>query len=299
MTLISHGLKRRTFLHGVLAAGAAQMAWPATAAGPATVLPGAPISQVIPGVGVGFGGDSRAKLATALQALGGITQFVRPGMSVLVKPNIGYARHPSLGATSSPVLLYALLTLLRLQAPREIVVTDNPVGDPQLTFATTELGAAAQAGGAKVLLPHPRGFGESGAIADGCSLHVEALAEADVVINLACVKDHPLTGIAAATANLLGLLGGDRLRLHADIHDVLPQLATRLRPTLNIIDGQRVLVANGPLGGCTSLIEDGGCVAVSTDPLLLDRWAYRNLLRRHGNWPSFLEGAPGSSDTPG
>ena len=47
-------------------------------------------------------GDRVAMLDKALEALGGIGAFVKPGQTVLIKPNIGWDAAPSAAPTPTP-----------------------------------------------------------------------------------------------------------------------------------------------------------------------------------------------------
>ena len=70
--------------------------------------------------------------------------------------------------------------------------------------------------------------------------------------------------------NLYGILGGNRSRLHQDIHHSIVDLASFLRPTLVLLDATRVLLRNGPQGGSLADVEERNTLVASTDQVALD-----------------------------
>ena len=86
--------------------------------------------------------------------------------------------------------------------------------------------------------------------------------EADKIINLPIAKHHELTGATLGMKNWYGILGGQRNRLHQQIHQSLADLASFMLPTVTIIDCYRILLRNGPTGGNLEDVateEDHGC----------------------------------------
>ena len=65
-------------------------------------------------VGLGRGGDVRERMLKALDAVGGLSHFVQPGDTVLIKPNVAFDRSPNLGATTNPALIRTLINLLQI-----------------------------------------------------------------------------------------------------------------------------------------------------------------------------------------
>ena len=104
--------------------------------------------------------------------------------------------------------------------------------------------------------------------------------EADKVINLPIAKHHGLTGCTLGMKNWYGILGGERNRLHQQIHQSLADLAGFMLPTLTIMDCYRILLRNGPTGGNLEDVALKKTVVASTDPVALDAYvakAYWNI----------------------
>src|SRR5208337_690295 len=89
-----------------------------------------------------------------------------------------------------------------------------------------------------------------------------------------------LTGATLGMKNWYGILGGQRNRLHQQIHQSLVDLASFMLPTLTMMDAYRVLIRNGPTGGNLEDVELKKTLVAGTDPVALDAYvakAYWNL----------------------
>jgi len=73
--------------------------------------------------------------------------------------------------------------------------------------------------------------------------------DCDVLINVPIAKHHGLTRLTLGMKNLMGIMGGNRGKIHWDIDQNLADLTNFVRPKLTILDGVRVLLRNGPQGG--------------------------------------------------
>jgi uncharacterized protein (DUF362 family) len=98
------------------------------------------------------------------------------------------------------------------------------------------------------------------------------IAEAKCRVRRRC-KHHDLTGATLGMKNWLGVLGGQRQRLHQRIHESLADLADFLRLTLTILDAWRVLMRNGPTGGSPGDVELKKTLIAGTDPVAVDAYA--------------------------
>ncbi len=227
----------------------------------------------------------------ALEALGGMQRFVKPGETVLVKPNVAFDRSPMLGATTSPEVTAQVVRLCLEAGAGLVLVADNPIHKPEGCFWKTGVGPAVEAAGGRVLLPSPSAF-ERIPVPGTRVLHTwevfdEPLRRADRVIGVAPVKDHNLCGASMGLKNWYGLLGGRRQQFHQEIHQVIADFLELLRPTLTILDGTRVLMAHGPTGGSLSDVRRADTVAASTDPVAADAFGW-TLLQRKDPPPRYI-----------
>jgi uncharacterized protein (DUF362 family) len=223
-------------------------------------------------------GRDRAKaLRAGLKAMGGMEAFIKKGETVLLKPNAAFASPPLLGATTHPDLLAAAIQACFAAGAARVLVTDNPINDPQSCFRLSGLAAAARDHGAELILPSPERFNKTslagGRLIREWPLLWEPLAQADKLIGLAPVKDHHRSGASLSLKNFYGLLGGQRNIFHQDINGIIAELAALIRPSLVILDGVVSMQRNGPTGGSLDDLQQTGCLAVSSDPVAADAWA--------------------------
>lgn len=220
------------------------------------------------------GTDRTTSVRQAFAALGGMSAFVNPGEGVLLKVNAAFASPPTLGATSHPDLVAAVVQMCVDAGASRVIVTDNPINDPASCFALTGIGAAARQAGADVILPRESLF-QHFTVADGRLiknwpvLHTP-LAEVDRIIGMAPVKDHHRSGASMTLKNWYGLLGGRRNIFHQDVHTLIQELAVMIKPTAVVLDGTQSMMTNGPTGGSLSDLKATGTLIVSTDPVAAD-----------------------------
>jgi uncharacterized protein (DUF362 family) len=233
-----------------------------------------PSDPNLPEMAVAQNAEPEALARKVIQALGGMSRFVRRGDVVVVKPNIAWDRTPEQAANTNPQLVAEIVRLCLQAGAKKVIVTDVSCNDPRRCFERSGIAAAARAAGAEVLLPDERRFKEVDL--GGEVLHVwkvlDHFLEADKMINVPIAKHHSLTECTLGMKNWYGILGGPRHRLHQRIHESLADLADFMRPTLTIIDAYRILMRNGPTGGNVSDTAVKKTLVASTDPVALDAY---------------------------
>lgn len=235
------------------------------------------------------GGDPAANVRRCLAALGGMERFVRPGESVLIKPNVGWDRIPQQAANTDPEVVAELVRLCRAAGARRVVVTDISCNDPRRCFARSGIAAAAGAAGAQVIESHRLVLVPAALAGLAAGLEViEELFKADRVINVPVVKHHSLSRVTLGMKNWYGVLGNGRNRLHQAIDRSIAELGAAFRPTLTVMDATRVLLRNGPQGGSLNDVKAVEAVAAGTDPVLCDAWGAAQLGHAPQSLP-FLE----------
>jgi uncharacterized protein (DUF362 family) len=231
-------------------------------------------------------GEPRSLVAKALENLGGIARFIGRQDVVVLKPNIAWDRTPEQGANTNPELVAEVVRQSWQAGAKRVIVTDVSCNEPRRCFMRSGIQAAARAEGAEVILPNPDLFREvdlGGVVLKSWSVFTPFL-EADKIINLPIAKHHELTGATLGMKNWYGILGGQRNRLHQQIHQSLVDLANFMLPTLTILDCYRVLLRNGPTGGNLEDVAIKKTIVAGTDPVALDAWAakaYWNLDPTH------------------
>jgi uncharacterized protein (DUF362 family) len=232
------------------------------------------------------GTDAGAMVRAAIGEMGGIARFIRPGDSVLLKPNVAFDRAPLLGATTSPAVLKAVAELCREAGAKKIIVADNPINQPEGCFFKSGIKAAADEIGAELMLPRRSSFEEvkiDGEVLGTWTTFYEPFAVADKVIGIAPCKDHNLCSGSMTMKNWYGMLGGRRNQFHQAIHGIISDFPHMVKPTLVVLDATRVLMRNGPTGGSLSDVAVGDTLVVGTDMVAVDTFGYSLLGRDAAN----------------
>jgi len=234
------------------------------------------------------GQDPEKLVQAALGALGGLQAFVRKDDVVLLKPNVAFDRPASLGATTHPDVLRAVIRLCRQAGARRVVIADNPINQPEGCFFKTGIQQAAAETGAELALPRPSAFEPlqvGGEVLGTWPLFYAPFKEATKVIGIAPCKDHNLCSASMTMKNWYGLLGGRRNQFHQRIHGIIADFPHMIRPTLVLLDATRLLMRNGPTGGSLADVAAGDTLIAGTDMVAVDTLGYTLL----GRDPAKLE----------
>lgn len=293
----THGMRRRDFMRRLVkataaaaVAGSAAFALhrPARMAGPAQTqarpLPDFSIESLGRRMAIVTGPDRVKTVQRAFAALGGIERFIGRGDRVLLKVNAAFALPPALGATTHPELVAEVTRLCYQAGAAAVIVTDNPINDPQSCFRLTGIARAAEAAGARVVLPTESLF-KPATLPGGRLIHdwpvlIAPFDGVTKLIGIAPVKDHNRSGASMTMKNWYGLLGGARNVFHQDIHTIILELAMLVRPTLVILDGTTTMVTNGPTGGSLDDLKQTNTMIVSTDQVAADAFGATLLGKR-------------------
>lgn len=290
MTKVNEQLSRREFLMRSAKAGAAIAAAGALSyaiydkTGPAAhkeaqTLVTVPDFSVSPiqdkTMSIVTGADRKATVNKAIDLLGGIERFIKPGDRVLIKPNVGFAKAPSLGATTNPELVAEVAKLCyKRGGAKEVFVTDNPISDPESCFTLSGIGKAAREAGGKVMLPKDSYFKpttlKDATLIKNWPILYEPLKGINKIIGIAPIKDHRRSIASMSMKNWYGLLGGRRNIFHQDINTIIVELAMMVRPTLVILDGTEVMMTNGPTGGSITDLRRANTLIASCDQVAAD-----------------------------
>jgi uncharacterized protein (DUF362 family) len=228
-----------------------------------------------PAMTVVQGGEPRALVQKALENLGGIGRFISRQDVVVLKPNIAWDRTPEQAANTNPEVVAEVVRQCWQAGAKRVIVTDVSCNEPRRCFQRSGIQAAALAEHAEVILPDPELFREveiGGVVLKTWPIFTPFL-EADKIINLPIAKHHVLTGATLGMKNWYGILGGERNRLHQQIHQSLADLASFMLPTLTMIDCYRILLRNGPTGGNLEDVALKKTMVAGTDPVAIDAYA--------------------------
>ena len=226
-------------------------------------------------------GAPAAAARRAVELIGGMGAFVRPGRKVVVKPNIGWDRAPEQAANTHPEVVVAVVRLCLEAGAAEVLVFDRTCNDQRLCYRRSGIEAAVEGvGDRRVRIVHPdeRRYRSlaipGGKVLTSWEFYEEAIA-ADVFINVPIAKHHGLTVLTMSMKNVMGVAGGNRGRIHTDFDDKIVDLNLGRPSHLIVLDATRVLLAHGPQGGNLADVAHPGVVVAGTDVVAVDAYATR------------------------
>ena len=231
--------------------------------------------KTIPDLAVVTDGDPASMTRQAIKLLGGMKRFVSKGDVVVVKPNIGWDRSPEQAADTNPQVVAEVVKLCLEVGAKKVKVFDRSCNSASRCYRNSGIKKAASDAGADVSFVVDAGFSKmkfpEGEVLKQWYMYKPAL-EADVLINVPIAKNHGLTRLTMGIKNLMGIMGGDRGRIHLDIDDKLADLANFVRPQLTILDAYRILIKNGPTGGSLKDVQERKTVIVGTQIATVDAY---------------------------
>ena len=99
----------------------------------------------------------------------------------------------------------------------------------------------------------------------------EEILNADVFINVPVAKHHMDAKLTLAMKNLMGIIS-DRPIIHKNFGQRIADLASAVRPTLNVMDAVRVMKKNGPIGYFLKDTVSMDTIIVSEDMVAIDSY---------------------------
>lgn len=232
-----------------------------------------------PILSVGTGKNYTSLVSSVLQPLGGIAAFVKPGDHVVVKPNIGWDRRPEQAATTHPEIVRAVVELAIMAGAKTVQVFDRTCNEERRCYMNSGIKSALEGmGNSKVQCNYidQRKFIpvtiEKGLSLSKWSFYKDAL-QADCYINIPVAKHHGLARLTLGLKNTMGVIGGNRGKIHGNMSQNLADLNTVIRADLTIIDATRILLRNGPQGGSLKDVKILDTVIASADPVAADAYA--------------------------
>jgi uncharacterized protein (DUF362 family)/Pyruvate/2-oxoacid:ferredoxin oxidoreductase delta subunit len=235
--------------------------------------------------------EVNAAVREAVALLGGITQFVRAGERVLLKPNLLSAKAPDRAITTHPAVLEALIALVH-EAGGSPSIGDSPGGairGVERVWRNTGMLELSERTGVPLV-----SFEASGSVEAAGKLRTYNVArpalEADAVLNVAKMKTHVLTSYTGCVKNMFGIIPGFmKSRLHSIAPRPVPfarhivDVYSLVRPRLNILDGVVAMEGDGPSGGRPRHV---GAILAGEDAVAVDAVAAGMMGFREGRVPT-------------
>jgi uncharacterized protein (DUF362 family) len=227
-------------------------------------------------VAMAEGSDYGAITRNAIDAMGGMTKFVKAGDTVVVKPNMGWDRKPEQAATTHPAVIRSIVDECVKAGAKRVKVFDNSCNDTRRSYENSGIPAAlANLKNVEVKYMEDERYKKvnlKGTFLKEWELYGEVLS-ADVFINVPIAKHHSLTGLTLALKNVMGIMGGNRGYIHRQIEDALADVNSSVKSHLVVIDATRILTAHGPTGGSLRDVKVLNKVIASTDIVAADAYA--------------------------
>ncbi len=209
------------------------------------------------------------------ESLGGIKRFIKPGMKVVIKPNIGWNSTPEQAHNTNPDLVETVARIC-VEAGARVKIFDRSVQTPQLCYRRSGILAAAKNAGATIEYMDERKYRKvsvkNGLAQSSLEVYGEIL-DADFVINMPIAKDHSASTLTLAMKNLMGVLGGRRGWFHLSLHKSIVDFNKAIPQHLVILDALRILTDHGPSSGTGADVKEIRTIVMGTNPVTVDGYA--------------------------
>jgi uncharacterized protein (DUF362 family) len=221
-------------------------------------------------------GDPTAATKKALEALGGISRFVKKGQRVVLKPNMSFARTPEFSATTHPMVVATVAQACVEAGAQQVLILDHTLQRAELCLERTGIrDACKNISGVHVLALQERKFFAEMKIPQGKVLDraevMKDILEGQVLINIPVAKSHSATGVSLGLKGLMGMIW-DRESFHSqfNINQAIADLATVIKPQLTILDATRALASGGP--GGPGEVKKPNLIVAGVDPIAVDSY---------------------------
>ncbi len=220
-------------------------------------------------------GSIEAKVKKAIDGLGGIGKFVKKGKSVVIKPNLAWARSPEHAANTNPQVLAAIIKLCKQAGAGRITVVEHTCDNWSTALEMNGGKKVCADNKVRLVSAHGKGMYEPVKIPRGKILKadecVREILDADCFINVPIAKVHGASGMTASMKNLMGT-NWDRQNWHRKgLDQCIADYASAVKADLIILDAVRILLTGGPKG--PGKTKDVGQIVAATDPVALDAYA--------------------------
>lgn len=205
----------------------------------------------------------------SVDLLGGIEAFVRPGMKVLLKPNLLSARLPEEAVDTHPEVVRAVVRLVK-GAGAIPFIGDSPGGfgkNIDEIFERSGMSKIADEEGIRL-----ETFSSSKFV-DGMPI-ARQIFDSDRVISIPKFKTHSITVLTAAIKNMFGAIVGlykaechSRAPREEDFSRIMARVYSITKPHLTIVDGIVAMEGDGPSSG---MIRKMGLVMAAVDAVAID-----------------------------
>lgn len=222
-----------------------------------------------------LGGEPAPMFEKGMEALGGISKFVKKGDRVTIKPNIGWDKTPALAGNTNPELVVALINACKDAGAKEIIVFDHTCDNWRRCYESSGIEEAAKNAGAIVMSGDEEKYYRETKLPKGKALKSakihQAILDCDCWFNVPILKNHGGARMTVAMKNLMGIVWDRRAFHQLGLDQCIADIGTLDKPAcLNIVDAYRIMKTNGPRGRDASDVAVAKGLFMSTDPVAVD-----------------------------
>lgn len=235
-------------------------------------------------------GSPKDMVRAAVGALGGMAGFIKRDKSVVVKPNIAWARTPSQVANTDPEVVEEIVRLCYEAGASKVIVMDHTCNNYVVTYEKSGIKAAARRAKAIVKPAHEQKYYKrvvlpKGKILKECEI-LKDILNAGALINVPVAKVHSASAVTLSMKNLMGTVW-DRGFFHREgLHQCIADLSTYVKPQLIIVDAVKILTTNGPQGPGEVLTPNK--ILAGADPVALDAYGTELLGKKAEDIPHIV-----------
>lgn len=240
------------------------------------------------------------KMEELLTMMGGMSQFAKPGETIVLKPNLLAAAKPEKAVTTHPAVMAAVAKMTKNEGANPIIIDSPGSGYPhnektlKRVYRTCGMDDAAEKAGIEVSLDTTY---QTISFPDGKLIKrfeiMTPVLEADGVFNLCKFKTHGFLSMTGAVKNCFGVIPGlTKPGYHAKLADknlfagMCLDLSVFVSPRISIMDAVLGMEGNGPHNGHPRHV---GLLLASTNPLAMDVVASEIMGLARANNPILLE----------
>ena len=228
------------------------------------------------------GPSPEAMFDRGIAALGGIGRFVKPGQTVVVKPNISWDIAEALAANTSPALVARIIKHCLDAGAKRVYVMDHSIEHWERTLDRSGIGAAIKTAGGVYAPSEDEKYYQkvdvNGAVLKVTQVH-ESLLESNVLISVPVLKHHGGAGVTIAMKNLMGCVWNRREYHSKGLHGCIADFLRVRKPDLCVVDAYRVITRHGPRGGSPGDIAEMNAQILSADIVAADAASAKMLSR--------------------
>ena len=206
-------------------------------------------------------GEPEEMFERLIRELGGMEKYVKPGQSVVIKPNIAWNQPPEMAANTNPELVAAIIRHCKNAGASKVYVFDTTCNFWADTYKTSGIRAAAENAGAivvggdsdkdkKYLEENYSEVTVPGAKVLKKMVNHNLIRECNVLINVPILKVHGGAKLTCCMKNMMGTVSKEYHKYfhRRGLNQCIAECCSFRKPDLNIVDAYRVMVKRGPRG---------------------------------------------------